>query len=199
MVCLLLSTAGPHQHCDSFARRTPCRTCQSWSTGAHILTDAAWSADEKLVLLALSGSLQVAVLHFVSDAPSLLANLMPLDLPGSGEAERISSLAYHSVAQRLAVGYAGADESHWVAVFEVQTSPVFKARHLGRVLPPAAEHRAPRHSTASGAAPMRVGFWRSAVPPDERVRSAAQPPAVAAASQLAVTWDNGAVTLTKLV
>ena len=163
-----------------------CRTCQSWSTGEHALSDAAWSTDEKVALITLSGSLQIAVLHFVGGAPSLLAHLLPLELPGIEQSRctSISSVAFDSDSGRLAVacttaGGDGLPAEHAVCVFAVQSSPVFQARMLGRVLPPP-------DRLAAGASQAGVAF---------RPRAAGRAEQQVGPCALAVSWPNGAVSL----
>ena len=172
------------------ARPRGCRTCQRWSTGEHALTDAAWSVDEKLVFLALSGSLQIAALHFVGSAPSLLAHLLPLELPGlvsEPPGLRITSLAFDSTAGKMAVACT-ADETddapaaHMACVYQVQCSPVVVAKPLGRVASPPADHTAAMRGVAGVA--FRAG---ASAPTNARAQSAA--------STLAVSWPDGSVSL----
>jgi len=112
------------------------------------------------VLIALDASSQLGVLHLVGSAPSLLAHLLPLDLPkplgdvlpdASWSAACISSLAYDSIAGKLAVACSlgvdiGTDAPrHLVCVYGVESSPVYVAKLRGSVHPPAAQARpAPR-------------------------------------------------------
>jgi hypothetical protein len=158
------------------------RTCQSWSTGAHLLTDAAWSADEKVVLIALSGSKQLAVLHFVGSAPSLLAHLLPLELPGVAQCDGtlISSIAFDSAAGRLAVACStrGAAAQHWVCTYALQAAPVYVAKPVGPVL------HAPAGGSCNGsrAAHAAVAFQRCAVESQRRCL-------------LAISWPDGTVAL----
>ena len=122
------------------------RTCQNWSTGSHALVDAVWTANESAVLIALDRSGQLGVLHLVGSAPSLLAHLLPIDLPvlsamPSG-AVHISSLAFDIAARKLAVactapGEEGDTESK-VYLYDLQSSPVYLARLLQTVQSPAA-------------------------------------------------------------
>jgi hypothetical protein len=146
------------------------------------LTDAAWSTDERVVLVALSGSLQVAVLHFVSAAPSLLAHLLPLELPGIAErgTARIASIALDAGGTKLAVACAAKEDGvvpHWVRAYALQSSPVYAAKLIGEIVPPP--------SAADEAAPgsPAVAFRRRGAA--EAVENAA----------LAISWPGGAVTL----
>ena len=163
---------------------THCRTCQNWSTGTHALTDAAWSADESVVLIALDESSQLGVLHLVGSAPSLLAHLLPLDLPDlpapSGGVVTISSLALDSKAGKLAVACTAADAGaaavHAVCLYALQASPVYLAKSVGRVLPPA--------DVASS-------------PPQCKLQVALRPGLVDGQNRsvIAITWHDGSVAL----
>jgi hypothetical protein len=98
------------------------------------------------VLIALDGSGQLGVLHMVGSAPSLLAHLLPIDLPVLSAlkcgAVHISSLAFDSAACKLAVACttaAGDGEAvqHMVYVFALQSSPVYLAKPLETLQSPA--------------------------------------------------------------
>lgn len=143
------------------------RTSRSWSTSGHFLTDAAWSADEGVLLIALSDTPQMAVLHFVGGPPSLLAHLLPLDLPGLDARVRISGIALDSGAQQLAVACVcdRGDQEAWVGVFALKSSPVFAAQPTGKVLQPAAARLQQTHGQAlAGVAfrPMAAASTRAA-------------------------------------
>ena len=163
-----------------------CRTCQNWSTGSHALTDAAWAANESAVLIALDGSGQLGVLqHMVGSAPSLLAHLLPIDLPVLSVRKcgdvRISSLAFDSAACKLAVactaalGDSGAVE-HLVYVYALQSSPEYLAKLLGTMQPPVDAALAVPQCKMQ--AVIRPGG------PDRQLRSV-----------LTVTWQDGSVAL----
>ncbi len=145
-----------------------------------MLVDAAWAADETVVFLALSGSQRLAVLHFVGSAPSLLAHLLPLDLPGVPLGTCITSIAFDSNTEKLAVAgmTASADDAPSAWLFAVQTSPVYLAKLLGAVTSPAASARA---DAAVGVAFRPAAIARA----EERV----------AASALAIAWPGGTVSL----
>ena len=108
------------------------------------------------MLIALEASSQLGVLHLVGSAPSLLAHLLPLELPkplkdlpaASWSSACISSIAYDSNAGKLAVGCSVAADTgsdaprHLVCVYCLQSSPVYVAELRGAVQPPAAQSRA---------------------------------------------------------
>ena len=178
--------------CSAAAERAPntrvLRTCQSWSTRARALTDATWSADEAVVLVALEASSQLGVLHLVGSAPSLLAHLLPLDLPkplgaelsdASWSAACISSIAYDSNAGKLAVACSfaadiGVPPHHLVCVYGVESSPVYVAKLRGSVQPPAA---------------------RARLAPCCKSQVALRPVDGQNRSTIAITWPDGSVAL----
>ena len=110
------------------------------------------------MLIALDATSQLGVLHLVGSAPSLLAHLLPLDLPkplkelpdASWSAACISSIAYDSAAGKLAVacsfltGDGTAALHHLVCVYGLQSSPVYQAELRKYVEPPADAAPEPR-------------------------------------------------------
>ena len=138
------------------------------------------------MIIALEASSQLGVLHLVGSAPSLLAHLLPLELPKplkdlpdeSWCAACISSIAYDSTAGKLAVGCSvAADTStdaprHLACIYGVQASPVYVAELCGSVLPPAAQARAAPRSKLQVAMRPLDGQKRSILVvawPDESV------------------------------
>ena len=155
-----------------------------WSTGSHALVDAAWAANESAVLIALEGSGQLGVLHLVGSAPSLLAHLLPIDLPSlshfRAELVHISSVAFDSAACKLAVACTievGEDRSpeSLVYLYTLQSSPVYLAKLLGTVKPPAGAARAvPQRRVQVAMRPVVKG---------EQMRN------------VTITWQDGSVAL----
>lgn len=136
------------------------------------------------MLIALDDSSQLGVLHLVGSAPSLLAHLLPLDLPdlparSEGSSVHISSIAFDCMAGKLAVACADGDDPyarHAVCVYALQSSPVYLAKPLGHVQPPA--------DTGSTASPCKLQVAFRPAP------GSAQPRSV-----LAITWQDGSVAL----
>ena len=120
-----------------------------------MLVEAVWGFDDDIVLLAFEQ--RVAALHFVKQAPSFVAHLLPLDLPTTTERTRVENIAWDQARQRLAVSLNEADHLtgapvRRTALYALQPRPVLSATHLLDVSEPTA-------SSASGwrAKPLFAG------------------------------------------
>lgn len=112
-----------------------------------MLTEAAWSRNDAIVLLAFEERL--AALHFVNAPPAFLAQLLPLDLPGMTEQDRVENLAWDEERQRMAVMLRrttpDGDVKRRAAVHVLSQRPVLTATHVLDVHDPQ-----PATSVASG-------------------------------------------------
>ena len=107
------------------------RTSQVWETGGSHLLDAAWGSDDTVVILMFEN--RVGALHFVREAPSFVAQLLPLDLGLTSPHDTFEGIVWDAERQRVAVCSA---ERHTcgsgrtprrATVYALQTRPVMTA------------------------------------------------------------------------
>ena len=120
------------------------RTGQSWTTGETPLVDAVWLADETVVVLAFKH--RVAALHFVKEPPSVMAHLLPLDLPDLDGS--IDGLALSSDALAVALRH-DSRKCGVVNLYRISTSPVLAATYMGGVAGPQADKEVKLRSCVS--------------------------------------------------
>ena len=115
------------------------RTSQVWETGGSLLLDAAWGENDTIVLLMFES--RIGALHFVREAPSFVAQLLPLDLPLPFSLTSFEGLVWDAQRQRVAVCSTDRSNEAGVAtrrasVFSLQTRPVLTATHICSVEEP---------------------------------------------------------------
>ncbi|KAJ6300699.1 hypothetical protein OIU76_021489 [Salix suchowensis] len=116
-------------------------TSEPWSSTSGFVTGATWDPDGHIILIAFSGSLTLASIHFSSKPPSLDAHLLPVELPeittmtGS---EGIEKIAWDASGERLAVSYKGGDDNYkgLVAIYDVRRTPLISASLVGFIRGP---------------------------------------------------------------
>ncbi|KAF9664519.1 hypothetical protein SADUNF_Sadunf16G0027200 [Salix dunnii] len=115
-------------------------TSEPWSSTSGFVTGATWDPDGNIILIAFSGSLTLASIHFSSKPPSLDAHLLPVELPeitmtGS---EGIEKIAWDASGERLAVSYKGGDDNYkgLVAIYDVRRTPLISASLVGFIRGP---------------------------------------------------------------
>ncbi|XP_048495984.1 aladin [Beta vulgaris subsp. vulgaris] len=116
-------------------------TFQPWSSSNGFVTGATWDPDGRMILLAFSKSSTLGSVHFASKPPSLVAHLLPVDLPeivtltGSQVFEKI---AWDASGERLAVSFKGGDELYQglIAIYDVRRTPLITASLVGFIRGP---------------------------------------------------------------
>ncbi|KAG5252639.1 aladin-related family protein [Salix suchowensis] len=116
-------------------------TSEPWSSTSGFVMGATWDPDGHIILIAFSGSLTLASIHFSSKPPSLDAHLLPVELPeittmtGS---EGIEKIAWDASGERLAVSYKGGDDNYkgLVAIYDVRRTPLISASLVGFIRGP---------------------------------------------------------------
>ncbi|KAH9612001.1 hypothetical protein KSS87_000033 [Heliosperma pusillum] len=116
-------------------------TSQPWSSASGFVTGATWDPESRMILLAFSESSTLGSVHFASKPPSLVAHLLPVDLPeianltGSHGVEKI---AWDGSGERLAVSFKDGDESYQglIAIYDVRRTPLIAATLFGFIRGP---------------------------------------------------------------
>ncbi|XP_074306817.1 aladin [Silene latifolia] len=116
-------------------------TSQPWSSTSGFVTGATWDPESRMILLAFSGSSTLGSVHFASKPPSLVAHLLPVDLPEIANltgSQSIEKIAWDGSGERLAVSFKEGDESYQglIAIYDVRRTPLIAATLFGFIRGP---------------------------------------------------------------
>ncbi|KAL9240052.1 hypothetical protein vseg_014313 [Gypsophila vaccaria] len=116
-------------------------TSQPWSSTSGFVTGATWDPDSRMILLAFSESSTLGSVHFASKPPSLVAHLLPVELPEIANlmgSQSIEKIAWDGSGERLAVSFKDGDESYkgLVAIYDVRRTPLIAATLFGFIRGP---------------------------------------------------------------
>ncbi|XP_056691119.1 aladin [Spinacia oleracea] len=116
-------------------------TSQPWSSSSGFVTGATWDPEGRMILLAFSKSSTLGSIHFASKPPSLVAHLLPVDLPEIATltgSQQIEKIAWDASGERLAVSFKEGDESYrgLIAIYDVRRTPLIAASLVGFIRGP---------------------------------------------------------------
>uniref|UniRef100_A0A803LT93 Aladin n=1 Tax=Chenopodium quinoa TaxID=63459 RepID=A0A803LT93_CHEQI len=107
-------------------------TSQPWSSSRGFVTGATWDPDGRMILLSFSNSSTLGSVHFASKPPSLVAHLLPVDLPEIStrtNSQQIEKIAWDASGERLAISFKEGDELYrgLIAIYDVRRTPLIAA------------------------------------------------------------------------
>lgn len=116
-------------------------TSEPWSSSGGFVTGAVWDPDGRMVLLAFSESSTLGSIHFASKPPSLVAHLVPVDLPEMATitaSQKIEKIAWDASGERLAISFKEADELYQglIAIYDVRRTSLIAASLIGFIRGP---------------------------------------------------------------
>ncbi|KAE8651166.1 hypothetical protein Csa_002057 [Cucumis sativus] len=116
-------------------------TSEQWSSTSGFVTGAIWDPEGRMILLAFSGSSVLGSIHFASKPPSLVAHLLPVDLPEittSTNSQGIEKIAWDASGERLAVSFKEGDKlsNGLIAVYDVKRTPLICPSLIGFIRGP---------------------------------------------------------------
>ncbi|CAO2822376.1 unnamed protein product [Amaranthus hypochondriacus] len=116
-------------------------TSQPWSSSSGFVTGASWDPDGHMILLSFSKSCTLGSIHFASKPPSLVAHLLPVELPEIATLTRsqtIEKVAWDASGERLALSFKDGDESYQglIAIYDVRRTPLIAASLVGFIRGP---------------------------------------------------------------
>jgi len=140
---------------------------QIWrSPDSGVLMEASWKPDGRAVALAFSKSTLIVMLHFISRAPQLNAQMLPLDLPelrmtSRPEEVEIHCMAWDPAGGRLAVILRGSHPAAGLlALYATSCDSLVTANFIGFARPLCVEsgHLTRHHLHSDCGAGMRMSF-----------------------------------------
>lgn len=116
-------------------------TSEPWSSSGGFVTGAVWDPDGRMVLLAFSESSTLGSIHFASKPPSLVAHLVPVDLPEMATitaSQKIEKIAWDASGERLAISFKEGDELYQglIALYDVRRTSLIAASLIGFIRGP---------------------------------------------------------------
>ncbi|KAA0053915.1 aladin [Cucumis melo var. makuwa] len=116
-------------------------TSEQWSSTSGFVTGAIWDPEGRMILLAFSDSSVLGSIHFASKPPSLVAHLLPVDLPEITtltNSQGIEKIAWDASGERLAVSFKDGDELYngLIAVYDVKRTPLICPSLIGFIRGP---------------------------------------------------------------
>lgn len=116
-------------------------TSEPWSSSGGFVTGAVWDPDGRMVLLAFSESSTLGSIHFASKPPSLVAHLVPVDLPEMATitaSQKIEKIAWDASGERLAISFKEGDELYQglIAIYDVRRTSLIAASLIGFIRGP---------------------------------------------------------------
>ncbi|KAJ8449730.1 hypothetical protein Cgig2_001386 [Carnegiea gigantea] len=116
-------------------------TSEPWSSSGGFVTGAVWDPDGRMVLLAFSESSTLGSIHFASKPPSLVAHLVPVDLPEIATitaSQKIEKIAWDASGERLAISFKEGDELYQglIAIYDVRRTSLIAASLIGFIRGP---------------------------------------------------------------
>uniref|UniRef100_A0A7C9E2B2 Aladin seven-bladed propeller domain-containing protein n=1 Tax=Opuntia streptacantha TaxID=393608 RepID=A0A7C9E2B2_OPUST len=116
-------------------------TSEPWSSSGGFVTGAVWDPDGRMVLLAFSESSTLGSIHFASKPPSLVAHLVPVDLPEIATitgSQKIEKMAWDASGERLAISFKDGDELYQglIAIYDVRRTSLIAASLIGFIRGP---------------------------------------------------------------
>lgn len=116
-------------------------TSEPWSSSGGFVTGAVWDPDGRMVLLAFSESSTLGSIHFASKPPSLVAHLVPVELPEIATitaSQKIEKIAWDASGERLAISFKDGDELYQglIAIYDVRRTSLIAASLIGFIRGP---------------------------------------------------------------